>query len=48
MAEVVLAYCSSHAPMMSSAREAAPLEQRENFLGALESVKQQARELDAH
>ena len=46
MAEVVLAYCSSHAPMMSSAREAAPKEQREHFLGALDAIKQQARELD--
>ena len=46
MAEVVLAYCSSHAPMMSSAREAAPKEQRDNFLGSLEAIKQQAQELD--
>ena len=46
MAEVVLAYCSSHAPMMSSAREAAPKEQRDNFIGALEAVKRQAQELD--
>ena len=46
MAEVVLAYCSSHAPMMSSAREAAPKEQREHFIGALEAVKRQAQELD--
>ena len=46
MAEIVLAYCSSHAPMMSSAREAAPKEQRDNFLGALESVKREAARLD--
>jgi hypothetical protein len=46
VAEVVLAYCSSHAPMMSSAREAAPKEQRDNFLGALDSLRRQARDLD--
>ncbi len=46
MAEVVLAYCSSHAPMMSSAREAAPKEQREHFIGALDAIRQQARDLD--
>jgi hypothetical protein len=46
VAEVVLAYCSSHAPMMSSAREAAPREQREHFLGALDDLKRQAGELD--
>ncbi len=46
MAEIVLAYCSSHAPMMSSAREAAPVEQREHFLGALADLKRQAAELD--
>jgi len=46
VAEVVLAYCSSHAPMMSSAREAAPKEQREHFIGALDAIRQQARDLD--
>ena len=44
MAEIVLAYCSSHAPMMSSAREAAPKEQRDNFFGALDQVKREASE----
>lgn len=33
MAEIVLAYCSSHAPMMSAAREAATEEQRQNVFG---------------
>jgi len=42
VAEIVLAYCSSHAPMMSSARLAAPEEQRRNFIGALEHLKQEA------
>jgi hypothetical protein len=46
VAEIALAYCSSHAPMMSSAREAAPEEQRNNFLGALADLKRQAAELD--
>jgi Catalytic LigB subunit of aromatic ring-opening dioxygenase len=42
VAEIVLAYCSSHAPMMSSAREAAPEEQRNNFFGALDFLKEEA------
>jgi hypothetical protein len=44
VAEIVLAYCSSHAPMMSSARLAAPEEQRNNFFGALDRVREQAVE----
>lgn len=44
MAEIVLAYCASHAPMMSSARMAAPQEQRDNFFGALDKVKQECLE----
>jgi Catalytic LigB subunit of aromatic ring-opening dioxygenase len=46
VAEIVLAYCSSHAPMMSSAREAAPAEQRNNFFGALDFLKQEAIKRD--
>jgi hypothetical protein len=46
MADIVLAYCSSHAPMMSAARDAAPEEQRNNFLGALDRIRDQARERD--
>jgi Catalytic LigB subunit of aromatic ring-opening dioxygenase len=42
VAEIVLAYCSSHAPMMSSARMAAPEEQRDNFFGALGHLKEEA------
>jgi hypothetical protein len=44
VAEIVLAYCASHAPMMSSARMAAPEAQRKNFFGALEYLKDQAVE----
>ena len=42
MAEIVLAYCASHAPMMSSARMAAPEEQRNNFFGALDHIRDEA------
>ncbi len=42
MAEIVLAYCSSHAPMMSSARMAAPEAQRDNFFGALARLREEA------
>lgn len=44
MAEIVLAYCASHAPMMSSARMAAPEEQRTNFFGALDRLRDEAVE----
>jgi hypothetical protein len=44
MAEIVLAYCASHAPMMSSAREAAPAEQAANFFGALDRIRDEAVE----
>jgi Catalytic LigB subunit of aromatic ring-opening dioxygenase len=44
VAEIVLAYCSSHAPMMSSARMAAPEEQRDNFFGALQHLREEAVE----
>ncbi|HEY4631527.1 MAG: hypothetical protein JF630_03195 [Geodermatophilales bacterium] len=44
MAEIVLAYCSSHAPMMSSARMAAPEEQRDHFFGALDAIRGEAVE----
>jgi hypothetical protein len=43
MAEIVLAYASSHAPMMSAAREAAPEEQSRNFFGALDWIREEAR-----
>jgi hypothetical protein len=44
MAEIVLAYCASHAPMMSAARDAAPKEQGDNFFGALDRVRAEAVE----
>ena len=44
MAEIVLAYCASHAPMMSSARMAAPQQQRDNFFNALDHLREEAVE----
>jgi hypothetical protein len=44
MAEIVLAYCSSHAPMMAAARDAASEDQRKNFFGALEWIRDEARQ----
>jgi len=40
----VLAYCASHAPMMAAARDSAPEEQRKNFFGALEWLRDEARQ----
>jgi hypothetical protein len=42
VAEIVLAYSASHAPMQSSARMAAPKAQRDNFLAALAHVRDEA------
>jgi len=47
MAEIVLAYCASHAPMMSAAREAATDDQRRNFFGALDQLRVKAAERNA-
>jgi aromatic ring-opening dioxygenase catalytic subunit (LigB family) len=44
MAEIVLAYCSSHAPMMAAARDSAPPDQANRFFGALESIRNEAQE----
>ncbi len=44
MAELVLAACSSHAPMMASARESAPVEQRDRFFGALAHLRAELAE----
>ena len=41
MAEIVLAYSASHAPMMSADKESAPPDQAERFFGGLDKVKQQ-------
>lgn len=46
MADLVLAACASHAPMMASAREAAPVEQRRAFFGAMELLREQVTERD--
>jgi hypothetical protein len=43
MAEIVTAYASAHAPMMSADRESAPPDQAERFFGALETVREKAR-----
>ena len=43
MAEISIAYCSSHAPMMAAAADSAPKEQRESFFGALEAIRADAR-----
>jgi len=39
MAEIVLAYSASHAPMMSADKESAPPDQAERFFGGLDKVK---------
>jgi hypothetical protein len=44
MAEIVLAYCSSHAPMMTAARDSAPEEQRDHFFGALARIRDEAQQ----
>jgi hypothetical protein len=46
MAELVMAYCASHAPMMTADRESAPPEQAAHFFGALETVRRRAQETD--
>jgi hypothetical protein len=43
MAEITIAYCSSHAPMMAAARESATQQQQESFFGALEAIRADAR-----
>jgi len=41
-----MAYCASHAPMMSADRESAPVDKARNFFGALQTVRERARELE--
>jgi len=41
MADIVMAYSASHAPMMSADKESAPPDQAERFFGGLDQVKQQ-------
>jgi Catalytic LigB subunit of aromatic ring-opening dioxygenase len=47
MADIVMAYCSSHAPMMSAARDAAPAAQRDAFFGAEKQIHDLAAERGA-
>ncbi len=42
MADIVMAYGASHAPMMTADPESAPDAQAENFFGALETVREKA------
>ena len=42
MADIVMAYAASHAPMMAADRESAPPEQARRFFGALQSVRERA------
>ena len=44
MAEIVMAYSASHAPMMTADPGSAPREKADNFFGALEKVRDTAKE----
>jgi hypothetical protein len=44
MADIVMAYSASHAPMMSADKESAPPDQAERFFGALDKVRAQVAE----
>ena len=46
MAEIVMAYSASHAPMMTADPGSAPREQADSFFGALEKVRDVAKEKD--
>ena len=46
MAEIVMAYAAAHAPMMTADPGSAPRQQAENFFGALEKVRDVAKETD--
>jgi hypothetical protein len=46
MAEIVMAYSAAHAPMMTADPGSAPREQADSFFGALEKVRDVAREKD--
>jgi aromatic ring-opening dioxygenase catalytic subunit (LigB family) len=45
MAEIVMAYCSSHAPMMAAASDAAPRDQRDAFFAAHGRIRELAAAL---
>ena len=42
MADIVMAYAASHAPMMAADRESAPREKGDRFFGALQRVRERA------
>ena len=44
MAEIVMAYSASHAPMMTADRESAPRAQADNFFGSLRTLRERAIE----
>ena len=44
MAEIVMAYAASHAPMMTADPGSAPREKADNFFSALEKVRDRAKE----
>ena len=44
MAEIVMAYSASHAPMMSADKESAPPDKAERFFGALQKIRDQLEE----
>jgi hypothetical protein len=46
MAEIVMAYSASHAPMMTADPGSAPKEKADSFFGALEEVRRVAKEKD--
>lgn len=46
MADLVLAACASHAPMMSAARDAAPAHQAAGFFDAMQVLRQQIADRD--
>jgi hypothetical protein len=46
MADLVMAYSASHAPMMAADRESAPPDKAERFFGALDTVRERARAAD--
>jgi hypothetical protein len=47
MAEITIAYCSSHAPMIAAAADSAPEQQRESFSGAPGAIRADARRVGA-
>jgi hypothetical protein len=44
MAEIVVAYSASHAPMMAAARDSAPKEQADRFFAAMQRMRDETRD----